>query len=133
MDGPSGVLAFDNMANRGARGTQNWTLYEIDLPVASHATNINFGALHTGDGTAWFDALTVELDGALYTNPSRFDFDFESSTPVGFSTGGNPCFLALISGRAPPPAEVSMTASRADDEAIYHAARDIPDPDRRRA
>ena len=89
VDGPSGVLAFDNMANRGARGTQDWTLYEIDLPVASHATNINFGALHTGDGTAWFDALTVELDGALYTNPSRFDFDFESSTPAGFSTGGN--------------------------------------------
>ena len=89
VDGPSGVLAFDNMANRGARGTQDWTRYEIDLPVASHATNINFGALHTGDGTAWFDALTVELDGVLYTNPSRFDFGFESPTPVGFSTGGN--------------------------------------------
>ena len=56
-------------------------------PKAPHATNITFGALHTGDGTAWFDALTVELDGALYTNPSRFDSDFESSTPVGFSTG----------------------------------------------
>ena len=25
-----------------------------------------------------------------------------------------------------------MTASRPDDEAIFHAARDIPDPDRRR-
>jgi erythromycin esterase-like protein len=89
VDGPSGVLAFDNMSNRGAKGTRDWTRYEINLPVASNATNINFGALHTGDGTAWFDALTVELNGALYTNSSRFDFDFESSTPVGFSTGGN--------------------------------------------
>jgi erythromycin esterase-like protein len=89
VDGPSGVLAFDNMSNRGATGTREWTRYEINLPVASNATNINFGALHTGDGTAWFDALTVELDGVLYTNSSRFDFDFESSTPVGFSTGGN--------------------------------------------
>lgn len=71
------------------QGTQDWTRYEINLPVASHATNINFGMLHAGDGTAWFDGLTVELDGVLYSNPSRFDFDFESATPVGFSTGGN--------------------------------------------
>jgi erythromycin esterase-like protein len=89
VDGPSGILAFDNMFNRGATGTRDWTRYEINLPVASNAIRINFGALHTGDGTAWFDALTVELDGVPYTNPSRFDFDFESSTPLGFSTGGN--------------------------------------------
>src|SRR6516225_9248254 len=44
-----------------------------------------------------------------------------------------PRFLALCSGRAPrPAAEAPMTASRPDNEAIFHAARDIPDPDRRR-
>jgi hypothetical protein len=30
-----------------------------------------------------------------------------------------------------PDAEVFMTASRLDYEAIFHATRDIPDPDRR--
>ena len=36
-------------------------------------------------------------------------------------------------GRAPPPAaEATMTASLPDNEAIFHAARDIADPDRRR-
>src|SRR6516225_10020864 len=44
-----------------------------------------------------------------------------------------PRFLALYSGRAArPAAEAPMTASRPENEAIFHAARDIPDPDRRR-
>ena len=88
VDGESGALAFDNMSNRGATGTSEWARYEIELPVASNARNINFGALHTGDGTAWFDDLRIELDGVPYTNQTLFDLDFESTTPRGFAVGG---------------------------------------------
>jgi erythromycin esterase-like protein len=89
VDGKMGVLAFDNMEDRGARGTTDWKRYEIDLPVAADVTNINFGALHTGDGSAWFDGLEVSLDGKPYLDKTNFDLDFESSTPAGFYTGGN--------------------------------------------
>lgn len=89
VDGKMGVLAFDNMEDRGARGTTDWKRYEIDLPVAADVTNINFGALHTGDGSAWFDGLEVTLDGKPYQEKTSFDLDFESSTPAGFYTGGN--------------------------------------------
>jgi erythromycin esterase-like protein len=89
VDGKTGVLAFDNMEDRGARGTTDWKRYEIDLPVAADVTNINFGALHTGDGSAWFDGLEVTLDGKPYLDKTNFDLDFESSTPAGFYTGGN--------------------------------------------
>jgi len=89
VDGKSGVLAFDNMQGRGPTGTTDWKRYEIDLPVAADATNINFGALHTGDGSAWFDGLEVTLDGKPYLDKTNFDLDFESSTPAGFHTGGN--------------------------------------------
>ena len=89
VDGKMGVLAFDNMEDRGARGTTDWKRYEIDLPVAADVTNINFGALHTGDGSAWFDGLEVTLDGKPYPDKANFDLDFESSTPAGFYTGGN--------------------------------------------
>jgi len=89
VDGKMGVLAFDNMEDRGARGTTDWKRYEIDLPVAADVTNINFGALHTGDGSAWFDGLEVTLDGKPYLDKTNFDLDFESSTPAGFHTGGN--------------------------------------------
>ncbi len=64
VDGKDGqILAFDNMQSGGVTGTTDWQRYEIELPVAADAVNINFGALHTGDGTAWFDGLKVELDG----------------------------------------------------------------------
>jgi TonB family protein len=89
VDGNSGVLAFDNMQDRGAKGTTDWKRYEIDLPVAADAKNINFGVLHTGDGSAWFDGLAVEVDGVPYADTSVFDLDFESPAPKGFYTGGN--------------------------------------------
>jgi TonB family protein len=89
VDGTSGVLAFDNMQDRGAKGTTDWQRYEIDLPVAADAKNINFGVLHAGDGSAWFDGLAVEVDRVPYSDTSLFDLDFESSTPKGFYTGGH--------------------------------------------
>ncbi|RPJ59788.1 MAG: hypothetical protein EHM23_12835 [Acidobacteria bacterium] len=89
VDGKDGqVLAFDNMQDRGVTGTTDWTRYEIELPVAADAVNINFGALHTGDGAAWFDGLKVELDGEPYVNETRFDFEFETAVTTGFYTGG---------------------------------------------
>jgi hypothetical protein len=71
---------------RGATGTTPWTYYEFELPVDKTASNINFGVLFTGTGTAWVDAMKVELDGEPYSNP-RFDFDFESPGAKGFYTG----------------------------------------------
>ncbi len=89
VDGASGVLAFDNMQTRGATGSSDWKRYVIELPVDASVKNINFGMLMPGDGAAWFDALTIELDGQPYTDKSILDLDFESTSPRGFSTGGN--------------------------------------------
>ena len=89
VDGQQGVLAFDNMHDRGATGTTDWKRYEIDLPVAADVTNINFGVIHSGDGSAWFDGLDVSLDGKPYEDKTSFDLDFESSSIAGFYTGGN--------------------------------------------
>lgn len=89
VDGESGVLAFDNMNGRGATGTADWQRYEIELPVAADARNINFGAILTGDGSAWFDELRVELNGEPYAAGAPADFDFESGKLAGFMTGGD--------------------------------------------
>ncbi len=98
VDGKNGqVLAFDNMQGRGAQGKTDWQRYEIELPVAEDAANIYFGALHTGDGKAWFDSLAIELDGVPYVDDSQFDLGFDSSTPRGFYTGGNGYEVSLDS------------------------------------
>lgn len=79
VDGPGGkVLGFDNMSarigkngqtvvdDRSVRGTSPWKRYTIEVSVDPKVTNINFGCLHNGDGTARFDALTIEVDGKPY-------------------------------------------------------------------
>jgi len=71
---------------RGATGTTPWTLYRFELPVDKTASNINFGVLFSGTGTAWFDSMKVELDGDPYSNPG-LDFDFESPNAKGFYIG----------------------------------------------
>ncbi len=70
VDGPEGVLAFDNMDNRKIKGDTEWTKYEMVLDVPQEAANINFGALHSGVGQAWFDNLEIFLDGELYDSPA---------------------------------------------------------------
>jgi hypothetical protein len=107
--GDGQVLAFDNSearlvkgtpvedsgVMRGATGTTGWTHYELELPVAAGARNINFGVLFTGKGTAWFDALQVELNGVPYPNPQGLDLDFESSRVRGFYAGGEGYVVGL--------------------------------------
>ena len=98
VDGPQGqVLSFDNSKSRvvggrpasgdgtvrGVTGTSSWTWREIELPVPSEARNINFGFLLAGNGTAWFDAVTIEVNGKPYFDP-QFDLDFESPDLKGF-------------------------------------------------
>ena len=87
VDGASGILAFDNMSSRGVTGSKDWTRYTIELPVDAAVRNINFGMLLTGDGNAWFDDVTIELDGVLYVDDA-FDLGFESGSPRGFVTSG---------------------------------------------
>jgi erythromycin esterase-like protein len=102
VDGEKGSkpLAFDNMQDRGATGTTPWTRYEISLDVPANATNIYFGVLHRGDGTAWFDSLQVEIDGVPYTGTDQFDFDFESESLRGFHPGGDGYDIGLDKDRS---------------------------------
>jgi len=83
-----GKPAPDDGVVRGATGTSDWHWYDIELPVPADARNIDFGMILTGNGTAWFDAIKIEVNGEPYLNP-KFDFDFESPILKGFSAGDN--------------------------------------------
>jgi hypothetical protein len=121
------ILAFDNSqariidgvpsddkAVRGATGTTAWKHYEFELPVSTEARNINFGLLFNGTGTAWFDGLSIQLDGVPYTDPQLFDLDFESPAPKGFFTGGEGYSVKLDNTTAWSGAQsLKMTAAAA--------------------
>ncbi len=64
VDPKTGVPIWnDNLKGRGVRGTTPWARFQIELRLASGATRLVFGGLLTGDGTAWFDDLAIEVDG----------------------------------------------------------------------
>jgi Erythromycin esterase homolog len=66
VDGKSGTLGFDNMFNRGLIGTNDWKQVSIKMKVNENVTNINFGALFSGQGTAWFDDFNIIIDGQKF-------------------------------------------------------------------
>lgn len=56
--------AFDNMSNKGIKGTTDWKQYEISLPLTPGETkNIAIGGLLAGKGKMWLDDLQVSIDG----------------------------------------------------------------------
>ena len=97
VDGPNrAMLGFDNMAvrmrggdtkedDRGVKGTADWKRYAIEVEVAPEATNINFGCLFSGDGTARFDALEVAIGGKPYAEVSAAAKDAPALDPEQFA------------------------------------------------
>ncbi|MBZ5727769.1 MAG: hypothetical protein LAP87_22575 [Acidobacteriia bacterium] len=63
-----GTLGFNNMFGIGPSGTTDWRQYSFDLDVAPEAAGVVFGTLQTGDGAAWFDQVTITLDGVPYAD-----------------------------------------------------------------
>jgi len=59
----SGALGFDNMSDRGVKGTTGWKRYQVVLDVPKEAGKIAFGALLVGGGTAWVDDLELAAAG----------------------------------------------------------------------
>ena len=63
IDHGNTVLAFDNMQNRGIKGTRPWAAYEVVLDVPEDATAVSFGVLLAGSGKVWMREVSVaEVD-----------------------------------------------------------------------
>jgi hypothetical protein len=56
-------LNFDNMHNRGVKGTTDWKRYEVVLDVPKEAGKIVFGGVLSDTGTLWVDDLSLDAVG----------------------------------------------------------------------
>ena len=64
VDGSSGPVEFDNMQDRGIKGTNDWKKYSVKLNYPEKkAKTINIGGIIVGKGQAWFDNFDVLIDG----------------------------------------------------------------------
>jgi hypothetical protein len=57
--------AFDNMSDRGLKGTQDWSRHAVVLDASSQASTINYGVLLLNDlpGQVWIRNITFEEVG----------------------------------------------------------------------
>lgn len=83
------TLAFDNLQDRGPKGTADWAEYVIELDVPDDAVSISFGVLMPGTGKAWFDGLGVELDGEPWNGDLAAELGFEQDVTAYRSQGGS--------------------------------------------
>ncbi|CAN5645855.1 hypothetical protein BH10BAC5_BH10BAC5_22700 [soil metagenome] len=63
IDGISGTLEFDNMMQENIRGTLDWDMYSVKLPLPEEATGIYIGAINSGTGKLWVDDFELLIDG----------------------------------------------------------------------
>lgn len=92
VDGPSGMLAFDNMQARPIRGTSDWSRHAVVLDVGEAATNIAFGVLLDDEGCVRIADLTFEIVDETVPKTSRTrptrprNLDFADHEEVSAST-----------------------------------------------
>lgn len=95
-DGQNNSLSFKNTSDAARQGTTDWTAVEITMDCPAETTMAVFGATMSGEGQAWFDGVTIEIDG----KPTEFEgldltFDGAPDGPdaadgiPGFYLGGN--------------------------------------------
>lgn len=60
IDGEAAQIAVDNAEDRRLSDEQDWTPQEIVLDVPEESVTILYGAMISGDGELWVDALTIE-------------------------------------------------------------------------
>ena len=92
IDGPSGILAFENLDSQNIQGTRDWTEYSVKLPYPDDATTIYIGAINSGKGQLWVDDFKLLIDGkdikeAKYRKPREFkaisDKEFDGGSKIG--------------------------------------------------
>lgn len=129
VDAPGKLaVAFDNMSKRAPRGTTDWQRFEIALPVAPNTSNIAFGVLLSGGGTAWFDDLKLEVDESVQVPKADLPEIAAVSTPARPVVPPNlldDSALALAVGDTPAVNELWQV----DIRERHHAIRSLTSAD----
>jgi len=84
--------AFDDMGDRPIRGSTPWMRYAVVLDVPEDATELAFGLLLAGGGTAWIDDVRLQtVDNSVAVTalprldfadkPTNLDFEDEPRAP----------------------------------------------------
>jgi hypothetical protein len=75
LDDRYSTLTMDNLSGREIKGDTDWTRLDLVLDVPQQTTQMVFGLLMRGCGTAWLDELSLEIVGSDVPVTANFNFE----------------------------------------------------------
>lgn len=57
------MVKYENMMNKGLKGTIDWKEYSVALPIPPGIDNITIGVIISGSGVLWTDDFSIKIDG----------------------------------------------------------------------
>ena len=94
-----GSAAFVDMSSRGASGTTPWTRHQVEIDVPATAAYGFIGFEMAGSGTAWYDNLSLTVDGSawqqgqpphlLVPTPGHVNWVQQNAIPVSTVVAGS--------------------------------------------
>lgn len=92
IDGERTVLGANSMQKEALKGTKDWALYSVKLPLPQNAKTIYVGAGLWGTGQIWVDDLKVSIDGKdldkakkKEKSPAEKDTTFNKGSAISIS------------------------------------------------
>jgi erythromycin esterase len=71
----------------GAQGTTGWQRYDASFFVPAGAASLSYGIQLTGSGTAWFDNLSIDVNGQPYfPNPTAQQIQWIQANATPFTS-----------------------------------------------
>ena len=98
VNNQDGSVAYVDMSEQWVSGTTPWTRYEVELDIPATARDGYFGFELPGTGTAWFDNLSLEVDGVPIKqgapdlpipNPGHINWVRQQAIPLSTVVAGN--------------------------------------------
>lgn len=87
LDSQGNTLVFGNLGSSAPLGTTGWTNYSFSLAVPAGSVEVSLNVNMSGAGTAWFDALSIDLDGQPYfPNPTAAQIQWIQANAIPFTT-----------------------------------------------
>jgi len=82
------TAAVFNLQPNAPSGTTGWQVYDLSATVPADTTDILFGVTLHGSGTAWFDQLSLDVNGVPvslpigYPTPAQIAWLQQNATPL---------------------------------------------------
>ncbi|WP_270087405.1 hypothetical protein [Sphingobacterium sp. SYP-B4668] len=65
LNGENGPIHELNSNDQSPKGTSDWKMVEIELPLTAQVQSVSFAFHMDGKGKAWFDDFQIFIDGTL--------------------------------------------------------------------